>query len=297
MNAYRSCHLCPRKCGTDRTVRYGACGESNVLRVSRAALHFWEEPCLSGTVGSGTVFFTGCNLGCIFCQNRTISHQHHGKAISTERLCDIFLELEEKGAANINLVTPAHFAPHIANALQLAKSRGLSLPIVYNTGGYESTDTLRLLDGMIDIYLPDYKYRDATLAAQFSLAADYPAVAENALREMFRQTGTPVLDTNGMMKKGMVVRHLVLPGHTDDSMNVLRFLYESFGNDIFISIMNQYTPIDQFPETPELSRKLTQYEYNKVISFAEKIGIVNGFLQSGETAKESFIPDFDLSGI
>ena len=297
MKHYQNCTLCPRKCGVDRENARGICGESNILRVARASLHMWEEPCLSGNVGSGTVFFTGCNLGCIYCQNYNITHEHHGKEITTERLAEIFLELQEKGAANINLVTAVHFTPHIIQALDIARKNGLKLPIVYNSSGYERPETLKMLDGYIDIYLPDYKYFDPVLAKKFSFAPDYPSVVREALREMFRQVGTPVLDADGMMKKGMIVRHLVLPAHTADSMNVLRDLHETFGDDIYISIMSQYTPCRTFEDTPELSRKLTRYEYKKVTDFAEKLGIVNGFLQSGEAAKESFIPDFDERGV
>jgi putative pyruvate formate lyase activating enzyme len=257
----------------------------------------WEEPCLSGDVGSGTVFFTGCNLGCIYCQNYNITHEHHGKEITTERLAEIFLELQEKGAANINLVTAVHFTPHIIKALDIARKQGLKLPIVYNSSGYERPETLKMLDGYIDIYLPDYKYFDPVLAKKFSFAPDYPSVVREALREMFRQVGTPVFDAEGMMKKGMIVRHLVLPSHTADSMNILSDLYETFGDDIYISIMSQYTPCKRFEDTPELSRKLTRYEYKKVTDFAEKLGIKNGFLQSGEAAKESFIPEFDERGV
>lgn len=297
MKHYQNCTLCPRKCGVDRENARGICGESNILRVARASLHMWEEPCLSGDVGSGTVFFTGCNLGCIYCQNYNITHEHHGKEITTERLAEIFLELQEKGAANINLVTAVHFTPHIIQALDIARKNGLKLPIVYNSSGYERPETLKMLDGYIDIYLPDYKYFDPVLAKKFSFAPDYPSAVREALREMFRQVGTPVFDADGMMKKGMIVRHLVLPAHTADSMNVLRDLHETFGDDIYISIMSQYTPCRTFEDTPELSRKLTRYEYKKVTDFAEKLGIVNGFLQSGEAAKESFIPDFDERGV
>ena len=297
MKHYQNCTLCPRKCGVDRENARGICGESNILRVARASLHMWEEPCLSGNVGSGTVFFTGCNLGCIYCQNYNITHEHHGKEITTERLAEIFLELQEKGAANINLVTAVHFTPHIIQALDIARKNGLKLPIVYNSSGYERPETLKMLDGYIDIYLPDYKYFDPVLAKKFSFAPDYPSVVREALREMFRQVGTPVFDADGMMKKGMIVRHLVLPAHTADSMNVLSDLHETFGDDIYISIMSQYTPCRTFEDTPELSRKLTRYEYKKVTDFAEKLGIVNGFLQSGEAAKESFIPDFDERGV
>ena len=297
MSPYKHCQLCPRNCRADRTQKPGFCGESDALRVARASLHMWEEPPLSGDIGSGTVFFSGCNLGCIFCQNHEIAHEHRGKERSTERLAAIFLELQAKGAANINLVTAVHFVPHVVRALDIAKENGLSLPVVYNSSGYESVETLRLLKGYIDVYLPDYKYRSPILAKAFSMAADYPEVAEKALAEMYAQVGTPFFDENGMMKRGMIVRHLVLPKHTDDSMDVLRYLHDTYGENIYISIMSQYTPCRKFPEYPELSRKLTTYEYQKVVRFAESIGIVNGFLQSGEAAKESFIPDFDEEGI
>lgn len=297
MKRYQNCTLCPRKCGVNREDKRGFCGESNALRVARASLHMWEEPCLSGDIGSGTVFFTGCNLGCVYCQNYNITHEHHGKEITVERLSQIFLELQDKGAANVNLITAAHFTPQVVSALDIARKSGLEIPIVYNSSGYESRETLQMLDGYIDIYLPDYKYFDSTLAKKFSFAPDYPKVVKEALSEMFRQVGKPIFDNDGMMKKGMIVRHLVLPAHTDDSMNVLRDLHETFGDDIFISIMSQYTPCRKFEEYPELSRKLTRYEYKKVTNFAEKLGITNGFMQSGEAAKESFIPDFDYRGV
>ena len=297
MKTYNFCQLCPRNCHADRTQTTGFCGESATLRVARASLHMWEEPPLSGEVGSGTVFFSGCNLGCIFCQNHKIAHEHRGKEITVERLAEIFLELQARGAANINLVTAVHFTPHVIKALDIAKEKGLSVPIVYNSSGYESVETLRLLNGYIDVYLPDYKYRSSALASAFSKAKDYPDVAEKALAEMFSQVGTPVFDENGMMKKGMIVRHLVLPKHTDDSMAVLQYLHDTYGENIYISIMSQYTPCRQFEQYPELSRKLTTYEYQKVIKFAKSIGIINGFLQSGAAAAESFIPDFDGSGI
>ena len=297
MNSYLNCKLCPRACGADRTVSHGFCRESSALRAARASLHMWEEPPLSGTTGSGTVFFSGCNLGCVFCQNHEIAHENKGKEISPERLAEIFLELQEKGAANINLVTAVHFVPHVIAALDRAKANGLSIPVVYNSSGYESVDTLRRLDGYIDVYLPDYKYRDSDLAHLFSGAYNYPKAAEKAIAEMVRQIGDCVFDENGMMKRGVIVRHLVLPKHTDDSMEVLRYLHETYGDRIYISIMNQYTPMRKYEKYPELSRKLTTYEYEKVVKFAQKIGIKNGFLQSGEAAKESFIPSFDGLGI
>ena len=294
MKEYLACKLCPRECGADRSHKKGFCGESNVLRVARASLHMWEEPPISGTSGSGTVFFSGCNLGCVFCQNHEIAHDHKGKEITPQALADVFLTLEEKGAANINLVTAVHFVPHVIAALEIAKAKGLSIPTVYNSSGYESEETLRSLRGYIDIYLPDYKYRSPLLAERFSKAKNYPEVAERALAEMVSQTGPCIFDENGMMKKGVIVRHLVLPGHTDDSMAVLEYLHKTYGDRIYISIMNQYTPMRKYEAFPELSRKLTSYEYGKVVKFAEKIGIKNGFLQSGEAAKESFIPSFDL---
>ena len=295
MKKYLNCKLCPRRCGVNRSEKNGFCGETEKLHVARASLHMWEEPPISGKNGSGTVFFSGCNLGCVFCQNHEIAHEHKGKEISPEQLAEIFLTLQKMGAANINLVTAVHFIPHVIRALDLAKENGLSIPTVYNSSGYESEETLRLLRGYIDVYLPDYKYRSHLLAERFSRAKDYPEIAECALREMVLQTGPCVFDENGMIKKGVIVRHLVLPAHTDDSMAVLEYLYKTYGDSIYISIMNQYTPMRKYEAYPELSRKLTSYEYGKVIKFAEKLGIKNGFLQSGETAKESFIPSFDLA--
>ena len=297
MNAYLNCTLCPRACGADRTVSHGFCKESSVLRAARASLHMWEEPPLSGKTGSGIVFFSGCNLGCIFCQNHEIAHENKGKEISPERLAEIFLELQEKGAANINLVTAVHFVPHVIRALDIAKIKGLHIPVVYNSSGYEAVDTIKRLNGYIDVYLPDYKYRDSDLARRFSGAYDYPNVAEKAIDEMVSQIGECVFDENGMMQRGVIVRHLVLPKHTDDSMAALEYLHRTYGDRIYISIMSQYTPVRKYEKYPELSRKLTTYEYEKVVKFAQRIGIKNGFLQSGEAAKESFIPSFDGIGI
>ena len=297
MNSYLNCTLCPRACGADRTVSHGFCKESSVLRAARASLHMWEEPPLSGKTGSGTVFFSGCNLGCIFCQNHEIAHENKGKSISPERLAEIFLELQEKGAANINLVTAVHFVPHVIRSLDVAKINGLHIPVVYNSSGYEAVDTVKRLNGYIDVYLPDYKYRDSDLARRFSGAYDYPKAAEKAIDEMVSQIGECVFDENGMMQRGVIVRHLVLPRHTDDSMAVLEYLHNTYGDRIYVSIMSQYTPVRKYEKYPELSRKLTTYEYEKVVQFAQRIGIRNGFLQSGEAAKESFIPSFDGIGI
>ena len=294
-----NCILCPRECGVNRLANQkGYCGASASLVVARAALHFWEEPCISGTSGSGTVFFGGCNLKCVFCQNHSIAVGDCGKAISVQRLVAIFFELQEKGATNINLVTPTHYIPLIRDALLLAKKQGLQLPIVYNSGGYESVASLRLLEGLIDIYLPDLKYFSAQLSQNYSHASDYFEKACSALAEMYRQVAAPIFDSaTGLMKRGMIVRHLLLPGQTKDSKKILRDLYETYGDNIYISIMNQYTPLPHVAHIPELNRQVTAEEYDKVIRFALRLGIENAFIQEGETAKESFIPPFDLEGV
>jgi putative pyruvate formate lyase activating enzyme len=296
---YKGCRLCPRACGADRAAgEKGACGMSASLFVSRASLHMWEEPPISGERGSGTVFFAGCPLSCVFCQNAEISHERRGKEISAARLAEIFLELQEKGAYNINLVTATHYVPHVIEALDTAKKNGLHLPVVYNCGGYESAETLRMLRGYIDVYLPDFKYMSPELAARYSLCRDYPERAKEALAEMVAQTGAPVFDENGMMLRGTVVRHLVLPGCAKDSIEVIKYLHETYGDNIYISIMSQYTPSERLrARFPELCRKLTKYEYGKVVRFAEEIGVKNGFTQYGEAAAESFIPSFDGEGV
>lgn len=294
-----NCKLCPRGCGADRTSgQTGYCSMTADLTVARAALHMWEEPCISGTSGSGTVFFGGCNLKCVFCQNHSIALGNCGKQITISRLAEIFLELQEKGAANINLVTPTHYIPQIRNALLLAKEQGLYLPIVYNTGSYESPEALELLDGLVDIYLPDLKYYFSELSTRYSHAIDYFEKATLALAEMYRQVGTPIFDeATGMMKRGIIVRHLVLPGQTKDSKKILRYLHETYDNNIYISIMNQYTPLPHVAQFPELSRRVTTEEYDKIVNFALAIGIENAFIQEGETAEESFIPPFNMEGV
>ncbi len=299
-NFMKDCVLCPRMCHANRTAgRTGYCGQTDQIMAARAALHFWEEPCISGTQGSGTVFFSGCNLRCVFCQNHNIALGEVGQAVSTERLAQIFLELQEKGAHNINLVTPTHFIPQIATALAAAKHQGLILPIVYNTGSYENIDSLRLLDGLVDIYLPDLKYYSPDLSLRFSHAADYFEKATVAIAEMYRQVGEPVFDKDalGLLKRGMIVRHLLLPGQTKDSKKILRYLYETYGDTIYISIMNQYTPLPHVAHIPELNRQVIAQEYERVLTFATRLGIQNGFYQEGDTAKESFIPLFDGEGL
>lgn len=303
----RSCTLCPRSCGVDRlSGKCGYCGQTAEIHAARASLHMWEEPCISGTAGSGTVFFSGCNLKCVFCQNHNIALGTSGKPVTVAHLAEIFLSLQERGANNINLVTPSHFVPQICDGLRQAKSQGLRIPVVYNTGSYENVETLKLLDGLVDIYLPDLKYYSPELSLQYSHAADYFEKATLAIAEMFRQVGTPVFqeithsgqkEMQTLMMRGIIVRHLILPGQTKDSKKLLRYLHETYGNDIYISIMNQYTPLMHVAEIPDLNRKVTSEEYDRVINFALRIGIENGFFQEGEAASESFIPEFDGEGL
>lgn len=296
----KDCTLCPRNCHVDRTAgQMGYCGQTSDIKAARAALHMWEEPCISGQTGSGTVFFSGCNMGCVFCQNFGISRGMTGKTVSSDRLLEIFLELQDKQACNINLVTPTHFVPQIAEALEKARVSGLTIPIVYNTGSYEKAETLKRLDGLVDIYLPDFKYFSSVLSKKYSFAEDYFVYACGALEEMVRQTGKAVF-SGPLLIKGVLVRHLVLPGCEEDSKEVLRYLYETYGNDIYMSIMNQYTPVpqDRKAETyPELNRTVTGEEYDRVVDYAISLGVENGYIQEGETCLESFIPDFDCEGI
>lgn len=264
--------------------------------LSRAALHKWEENCISGTNGSGAVFFTGCNMGCIFCQNSGIAAGEDGIAVTEERLGEIFLELQEEGAHNINLVTPTHFVPQIAQALKIAKDKGLAIPVVYNSSGYECAETLKMLEGYVDIYLPDFKYMDEKMAKEYSRASDYPQAAKKALAEMVRQTG-PCVFEGGLIKKGTIVRHLVMPGQVRNSKSVIQYLYETYGNDIYYSIMSQYTPMPHMQDHPLLGRTITKREYHKVLDYALELGVENGFMQDGKAAKDSFIPAFDGTGV
>lgn len=293
-----SCTLCPRMCRVDRdSGQKGYCRMDSTVRGARAALHMWEEPCISGEKGSGAVFFSGCTLGCVFCQNRQIADGTCGKEISVERLSDIFLELQEKGAANINLVTASHFVLPVIPALEYAKSHGLKIPVVYNTGGYEKVETLRMLEGIVDVWLPDFKYMDSELSEKYSRAKDYPEVAARALEEMVRQAGNCIFDEAGYIQKGVIVRHLILPGHTEDSKAVLQYLYETYKNKIYISVMNQYTPLPHTADMPPLNRKVTKREYDRVLDYALSLGIEQGYFQEDETAEESFIPLFDYEGL
>lgn len=339
--AMENCMLCPRECGVNRkNGETGVCGQTAAIKAARAALHMWEEPCISGQNGSGTVFFSGCNLGCVFCQNHNIATGKAGIEISIERLAEIFLELQEKGANNINLVTAGHFVPQVVGALKMAKQQGLYLPVVYNTSSYEKVETLRLLEGYVDIYLPDLKYVDSAISSRYSHAADYFTCASAAIAEMVRQVGEPEFvferaagkeggsaeflaaekkkiseQQNNMifdaaeyqerseagesllMRKGVIVRHLVMPDCVEDSKRVISYLLKTYGGRIFISIMNQYTPLPQCREYPELSRRVTEVEYDAVVDYAIELGIENGFIQEGDVAEESFIPEFDGEGI
>lgn len=298
MNKYENCLLCPRKCGTNRrTGQTGVCGVSSEIKVARAALHYWEEPCISGKRGSGAVFFSGCSLHCVFCQNREISDGKEGKVISKERLSDIFMELADKGANNINLVTPGQYIPDIVWAVNDAKSRGMKLPIIYNTSGYENVTELKLLEGIVDVYLPDFKYMDSTLSARYSRAKDYPSVAKQALSEMVRQQPDVVIDNaTGLIQKGVIVRQLLLPGHVNDAKAVLKYLYDTYHDHVYISMMSQFTPI-ALKDYPEINRTVTRREYERLVDYALKIGITNAFIQEGDVAKDSFIPAFDCEGV
>ncbi|MBP1755749.1 MAG: pyruvate formate lyase activator [Firmicutes bacterium] len=294
----KACTLCPRECGADRTKgQKGYCKVGDELVVARATLHMWEEPCISGEEGSGTVFFSGCSIGCVYCQNVNIARGLAGKQITVERLAEIMLELQAKHANNINLVTPSHYVPQIIEGIKLARSNGLSVPMVYNTGSYEKIETLRLLEGYIDIYLPDLKYMDPEPARQYSGCEDYFTYAKEAIHEMVRQVGTAEFDEQGRMIRGVIVRHLLLPGYLSDSKNIIKYLYDTYGDTIYISIMNQYTPLPGMSEYPQLNRRITEEEYEELVDYAIEIGVENGFIQEGDTASESFIPEFNNEGV
>lgn len=287
-----SCELCPRRCGVNRAETVGFCGAGDAIKVARAALHQWEEPCISGTRGSGTVFFSGCTLRCVFCQNRTISAGCFGKEVSAARLREIFEELIALGAHNINLVTPAHFAPRILEALQ----EPLPVPVVWNTGGYERVETLRMLEGRVQVYLPDLKYVSSELSRRYSGAADYFELASSAILEMYRQTGSCEVDEDGMLRRGVVIRHMMLPGRLADTKRVIDWVAEHFpGGEVLVSLMSQYTPIPGVP--PEIARRVTRAEYRAACAYMENCGITDGFFQERCAAKEEYTPPFDLTGV
>lgn len=300
---YEHCVLCPRRCGADRTGRMrGYCGMGAEASVSRVSLHMWEEPCISGTRGSGTVFFSGCSLGCIYCQNSSIVSGNIipgggrdlplGRTVTAEELAEIFFRLEEKGAHNVNLVTAAHFLPHVREALARAKSGGLGIPVVYNTSGYESAESLRHLQGLVDIYLTDFRYIRPDTASKYSRAPDYPAAAKQALDEMTRQ-GALHFSEDGMLLSGTLVRVLLLPGHVREACEILHFLHERYGDGIYVSLLSQYTPLHAAASDPLLKRKVTRREYGRLIQCALDLGMERVYIQEGSSAGESFIPVFD----
>lgn len=288
------CNLCPRRCNVDREKgEIGFCGAPNELVVARYSLHMWEEPVISGDKGSGTIFFSYCNLKCCFCQNYEISELHKGRIVSVDEFSDICLELQEKGASNINLVTPTHFVDLIVEGLRLAKKKGLDIPVVYNSSGFDSVEAIRLLDGLVDIYLPDLKYYDNRYGVKYSNVFDYFRFTCMAIEEMYRQVGKFEIDDNDMMKKGVIVRHLMLPGTLDDSKKIVNYLYDKYRDNIIISIMNQYTPVRKL-KYEELNRKVSDNEYDDLVNYAYDLGVRNAFIQEGETQMTSFIPDFDV---
>lgn len=291
-----ACRLCPRRCGADRTRVRGYCGGGAAPRIARAALHFWEEPCLSGERGSGTVFFSGCPLRCCYCQNHAISAGNYGQDITPGRLSEIFLALAAQGAHNINLVSPTPHVPWIIEALGMAGG-ALSIPVVYNTGGYESVETLRALAGMVDVYLPDIKYRSGELSSRYSSAPDYFAHAARAVEEMARQTGPAVFDERGIMTHGVLIRHLAIPGCWRDSVAILRWIAENLPREgIRVSLMRQYTPMHESARFYEINRRLTTYEYQKITDTAAELGLL-GYTQLPEAAGAQYVPSFDLTGV
>ena len=293
-----SCTLCPRNCGANRLKgEKGYCRSGFLPKIALASLHFWEEPCISGQNGSGTLFFSNCTLSCVFCQNHEISQEGRGEEVSLERLAEIFLEQQERKAHNINLVTPSHFAPQIQSALVQAKKRGLVIPVVYNTNSYENLETLKLFEGLVDIYLPDVKYFDDFYAVKYSRSSSYFENAFKAVREMVRQTGNPVFDQQGMILKGTIIRHLVLPGLLEDSKKLIRILYENFGSQVYFSLMNQFTPVYQCSSYPELQNSISAGDYDELVDYAVDLGIENGFIQEEGTQSKEYIPDFNLKGI
>ncbi|MBR5370241.1 MAG: radical SAM protein [Bacilli bacterium] len=292
MKLLENCMLCPRKCGINRYKEKGFCGATNKIKVAYYSLHMWEEPIISGNNGSGTIFFSNCNLRCLYCQNKKISIDGYGKLISNKRLKEIMLELQSKGAHNINLVTPTHYVPNIISVLKNIKNRELHIPVVYNTSSYECIGTIMACRDLVDIYLADLRYFDDKLGEKYSLCSNYFENATMAIDEMYRQVGKYELDNNGLLKKGLVVRVLLLPGHIDDSKKIIEYLYKTYGDDIFISIMNQYTPINKCKYS-NLNRKVTEEEYDSVVDYALDLGIKNAFVQEGEAASESFIPEFN----
>lgn len=291
------CHLCPRNCGADRLKGKGMCGGGDRAIVAKVSLHPWEEPVFTGARGAGTVFFSGCSLRCVFCQNYAISHQEKGAAVSDEELGRIFLKQQAAGAAVLDLVTPSHYVPQIINGIFFAKKEGFSLPVVYNSSGYENIGTLNLLKDSVDVFLPDLKYYDSSLAERYSGASDYFAVASRAIERMVELTGSPVLNEEGIMTRGVLVRHMVLPGARKDSMKLLDWLWSAFGDDIYISLMSQYTPMYRAKEFPKLGRRLTTFEYESVTEHGARLGFTRCFVQERSSAEAAYVPDWECTGL
>lgn len=324
---YNKCTLCPRQCGVNRTkLQTGVCGVSSKVKLARAALHYWEEPCISGTKGSGAVFFSGCSLHCVYCQNEEIAQGVSGLEVEDERLAEIFLELQEKEANNINLVTPGQFLPHVIKAVESARRQGLRLPIVYNTSGYEEVEAIRALDGIVDVYLPDFKYMDGMVAQKYSKAFDYPVKVKAVIAEMVRQQPNCLFYKEGdafsrerilkgnrgmlyehgiyrehdddlLIGKGVIVRHLLLPGQLAGAKQIVQYLYEEYKDGIYQSLMSQYTPLKHVEKYPELNRKVPREEYDELVNYAIDLGLNCGFIQEEDVASESFIPHFDYEGV
>ncbi len=298
MKSLEKCQICPRYCNVNRIKQeIGLCGATDKIKVARISLHQWEEPPISGKNGSGAIFFSGCNMKCIFCQNYHISTKNFGTILTIEELANKMIDLQRQKAHNINLITPTHYIPQIIKAIQLAKKKGLSIPIVYNSSGYENIESLKMLNGLIDIYLPDLKYYDDILAMRYSKAPNYFEIVTKAIQEMYNQVGLPKFDQNGILQKGIIVRHLLLPEQLEDSKKIIHYLYNSYQDKIFISIMNQYTPIKQVRNIEELNHKVNKKDYDILVNYACSLNIKNAFIQQGDTAKDSFIPEFDLTGV
>ena len=291
------CNLCPRKCNAKRSSNKGYCKAPSDIMVSRAALHFWEEPCISGEEGSGTVFFSGCNMGCVFCQNTDIAHEVFGKRISEERLSQIFLELQGKNANNINLVTPTHYSEKIINAVRLAKQKGLKIPIVYNTSGYENEDIISTLEDTIDIFMPDFKYWLPDTAKKYSNAPDYPEIAKKAIDKMVSMRPELIYDKRGILQRGVIIRILLLPGFVYEAKKIAEYVYLKYGDKVIISLMSQYTPNGKLENYPEINRRVRKKEYESLVDFVLELGAENVYIQEGSSADESFIPPFNLEGI
>lgn len=292
------CNQCPRKCGVDRSDKFGFCGVPAGIKVAKAFPHMWEEPCVSGKMGSGAIFFSGCNLKCVYCQNFDISQKNFGKVISIHRLQDIIIELQDKGVHNINLVNPSHYTEAIRQVLADLKLQDkLAVPVVYNTNGYETVDTLETLEGLVNIYLPDMKYSSGKVAEKYSRAIDYPEVSKKAVIEMYNQVGSPVFDSEGIIQRGLIIRHLILPGHVTESINILNWISDNLPKSVYVSLMSQYTPYYAAEQHPEINRPITRYEYEKVVNHLYKLGLENGYIQERQSADIQYIPEFNLEGI